>query len=101
MSKILNSAGKKEASIGEDGVVRSASGVKIGRVLMSRDVLNNSGEKVGHFAANGYVYNYDDNHIGTVHSDGRIYDYDNHYMGKVVGEHIESGGAALLLLVIE
>ena len=98
MSNILNSLGNKVATIGEDGMVHNLAGVKIGHISEDSHAYNNSGIRVGYFDSKGYVYK-GTNHIGTIHSDGKIYDYNNHYLGKVVGDHIESGGAALLLLV--
>lgn len=99
MSNILDASGNKIATIGEDGKVRNTGGIVIGHVAgSSGEVYNNMAEKVGSFRANGYVYKAG-SHIGTVHSDGRVYDWQNHCVGKVVGDHIESGGAALLLLV--
>ena len=98
MGDILDISGHKMATIGEDGKIHNVSGIVLGHVAANGDVYNNMGYKVGHFAADGYVYK-GVSHIGTVHSDGRVYDYNNSYIGKVVGEHIESGGAALLLLI--
>ncbi len=98
MGNILDISGHKMATIREDGKVRNTAGVIMGHVSDSGEVYNNMAEKVGSFRANGYVYKAG-SHIGTVHSDGRVYDYENRCVGKVVGDHIESGGAALLLLV--
>ncbi len=97
MSDILNASGQKMATIGEDNKVRNLQGVVIGLVLNNGDV-HSSGRKIGSVDGRGYVYEGGD-HIGTVHSDGRVFDYENHYVGKVTGEHTQSGGAALLLLV--
>ena len=98
MSNILDSAGHKLATIGQDGIVYNVLGVKLGRVLDNGDVHNNSGVKIGSYRGDGYVFEAG-NHIGTIHSDGRIYDYETDYIGKVAGDHMQSGGAALLLLV--
>ena len=98
MSDILDASDHKIATIGEDGIVRNLSGANIGHVLANGQVYNNQNNKVGYYKPNGYVYK-GTSHIGTIHSDGRVYDYENHYLGKVAGDHEESGGAALLLLV--
>ena len=99
MANILDSSGHKLATIDDDGIVKNIQNVKVGKVLFNGDVHDNSGRKIGYFQENGYIYDEETKHIGTVHADGRIYDYEAHYIGKVVGGHIESGGAALLLLV--
>ncbi len=98
MSDILDISGQKMATIGEDGRVRNTANVIIGYVSSDSEVHNASGSVVGNFGANGYVYKAG-SHIGTVHGDGQVFDYENRCIGKVVGDHIESGGAALLLLV--
>src|SRR5258706_897788 len=98
MADILNLSGEKLVTMGEDNKVRNGMGVIIGSVLNDGDVYNNMGRKVGNVDGKGYVYEAG-SHIGTVHGDGRVFDYENHCVGKVVGGHIESGGAALLLLV--
>ena len=98
MGDILNASNHKMATIGEDGKVRNTGGIVIGRVADDARAYNNTGVAVGYYDSNGYVYK-GGSHIGTVRSDGKVYDYEDHYIGKVVGDHIESGGAALLLLV--
>jgi hypothetical protein len=99
MADILDVAGHKLATIGEDGRVRNLENVIIGSVDDTGQVYNNMATVVGNFGANGYVYKAG-SHFGTVHGDGRVYDYENRWIGKVVGDHIESGGAALLLLIL-
>jgi len=99
MSNILDSSGHKLATIDDDGIVKNIKSIKVGKVLFNGDVHDNSGRKIGYFEENGYIYDEEARHIGIVHADGRIYDYEAHYIGKVVGEHIESGAAALLLLI--
>jgi hypothetical protein len=54
--------------------------------------------KVGHYDSAGFIYE-GTRHIATIKADGRVYDYEDHYIGKVAGDHIESGCAALILLV--
>lgn len=100
MSNILDSAGHKLGTIDDDGIVRNTANVKIGKVIASNgDVHDNGGRKIGYFEANGYVYDEETQRRGAVHADGRIYDYEGHYIGKVVGDNMQSGGAALLLLI--
>ena len=98
MGDILDVSGHKMATIGEDNKVRDLQNVIIGSVLNNGEVFDIKGQKLGHVDGRGYVYEAG-NHIGTVNSDGRVYDYENHWVGKISGGHIESGGAALLLLV--
>ncbi len=99
MADILNESGQKVATMSEDNKVRNLQAVVIGSVLNNGDVYSSMGQKIGHVDGRGYVYE-GENHIGTVHNDGTVYDYSNHRVGKVIGGHIESGGAALLLLVM-
>ena len=98
MSDILDVSGHKIATIGENGKVHNTANVVMGHVAADGQVYNNVNALVGNFGAQGFVYK-QGNHIGTVHPDGGVYDYENHLVGKVVGDHIESGGAALLLLI--
>jgi hypothetical protein len=98
MGEIYNAANQKVATIGDDGKVRSITGNLLGEVIQNGDVYNNTSSHIGSIESNGYVYQ-GATHIGTVHPDGRVFDAENHYAGKVVGAHMESGGAALLLLV--
>ncbi len=98
MSNILDASGHKIATIGEDGKVRNAGGVVLGHVSNDDHVFNTVGIKIGYVDSKGYVYR-GGSHVGTVHGDGRVYDYEEHYLGKIIGDHIESGGAALLLLI--
>ncbi len=99
MGDILNMSGQKMAVIGEDGKVRNISGAILGYVSQNSQVHNERGDMVGSFGTNGYVYK-GGTRIGTIHNDGRVFDAENRCVGKVVGDHMESGGAALLLLVI-
>lgn len=99
MVNILNASGHKIATIDDDGIVRGLMSVKMGRVSFNGDVYDNTGKKVGYFQENGYVYDEETRRVGIVRNDGRVYDYENHYIGKTAGGRIESGGAALLLLV--
>lgn len=98
MSDILDAAGHKLATIGEDGHVRNMMGAVIGRVDESGKVYNGMETQVGSFRSDGGIYKVG-TQVGAVHPDGRVFDWQNHYIGKIVGDHIESGGAALLLLV--
>lgn len=99
MSDIQDASGHKMATIGEDGKVRNSMNVVIGYVTDDHHVHSATGQEVGSFDASGLVYKAG-SHIGTVKDDGRVYDYENRCIGRVAGDHIESGGAALLLLVI-
>ncbi len=99
MGDIFDAAGHKLATIGEDGRVRNTAGVLLGSVANNNEVYNSKASVVGNFAGNGYVYK-GGSHIGTVHGDGQVFDFENRCVGKVVGDHMESGGAALLLLVM-
>ncbi len=97
MADIQDASGQKLGSIGEDNKVRNLEGAVIGSVSSDGQVYS-IGQEIGHVDGRGYVYE-GATHVGTVHPDGRVFDAENHPVGKIVGDHIESGGAALLLLV--
>jgi len=97
MSDILNALNQKIGVMGEDNKVRNAQNVVIGSVLNNGDVWNLE-RKIGNVDGRGYVYE-GGTHIGTVTNDGMVRDYNNHPVGKVKGSHLQSGGAALLLLL--
>ncbi|OGZ66664.1 MAG: hypothetical protein A3C50_02140 [Candidatus Staskawiczbacteria bacterium RIFCSPHIGHO2_02_FULL_43_16] len=99
MSDILDIDGYKIGSISEDGKVHNKKGYAIGRVSIDGNVFNASGGKVGTFKPDGHVYKMGE-YVGDVKTDGKVYDNDEDYVGRVKGEHIISGGAALLLLII-
>ena len=98
MSDILDASGHKMATIGQDGVVYNLAHVRLGHVDDIGNVYDDKAVKVGNYDGSGFVYEAG-RHIGTIHSDGTVYNYENHCVGKVMGDHLESGGAALLLLV--
>ena len=98
MGDILDASGHKIATIGQDWIVYNTMMVNLGHVQDNGDVYDNMGTKIGGYDGKGYVYEAG-KHIGTVHSDGKVYDYENDLIGSVIGNHIQSGGAALLLLV--
>lgn len=98
MGDIYDASGHKMAKIGQDGIVYNTAGVRLGKVLDNGEVHNSNGIKIGRYDGNGYVYE-GVNRIGALRENGKVYDYDDHYVGKVIGDHEESGGAALLLLV--
>ena len=98
MSNIFNSAGHKMAVIGDDKRIRNLTGTVLGYITDDDDIHDSSGSKVGYFEANGYVFEGTER-VGIVRGDGRTYDEENHYVGKTVGDHIQAGGAALLLLI--
>ena len=97
MADILDASGDKVATMGEDNKVRNLQGVVIGSVSNTGEVWS-IGRKIGTVDGEGRVYEVG-RCIGDVRGDGTVYDSTNHYMGKVEGGHIQSGGAALLLLV--
>ena len=98
MRDILDIAGHKVATIGEDGKIHSTSGVELGHMGAESHILNKEGVAVGYFDASGHVYR-DTSYMGSIYLDGNVYDQGNNHVGKVVGDHMESGGAALLLLI--
>jgi len=98
MGDILDEAGHKVAKIGQDGIVKNVTGIKMGTVKDNGDVLNKVGQKIGSYDGSGNVYEAG-RKIGSVHSDGKVFDYELDCIGSVKGDHIISGGAALLLLV--
>ena len=97
MADIFNAAGQKMATMNDDNKVRDLQGKVIGSVLNNGDVYNIS-RKIGYIDDEGDVYEAG-SRVGEVRPDGRVFDYEEKYVGKIVGGHIESGGAALLLLV--
>ncbi len=99
MGDILDASGHKLATLGEDKKVRDLHSVVIGHVEQENHLYDNMEKSAGRFDNQGYVYDAMNNMMGKVHADGKVYDQRNIYVGKVVGDHIESGGAALLLLV--
>lgn len=98
MNNILDATNNKIATIDEQGKVHSLQGTIIGHVNADGSVWSDEGERVGHFDTQGKVFDAGV-HVGTVHNDGKVYDINNHYIGKTEGGHLESGGAALLLLI--
>lgn len=98
MGDIYDESGHKMATIGQDGIVYNLTRVKLGRVDENGDVFDIANRKIGSFEGNGYVYE-GTRHIGTVYGDGRVCDYELDIIGNIKGDHIQSGGAALLLLV--
>ena len=99
MSNIIDEKGHKVATIGEDMVVHNLAGDNIGHVTDTNEVFNRENSKVGHFQeSDGYVFNYNNDHIGTIRA-GKAWDLQDHWVGGVQGDHVYSGGAALLLLV--
>jgi hypothetical protein len=99
MGDIFDAAGHKLATLGEDKKVRNLHTVIIGHIEQENHLYNNMERLAGRFDNQGYVYDARNMVMGKVHADGKVYDQRNIYVGKVVGDHIESGGAALLLLV--
>ncbi len=98
MNNILDATGYKIGSIDEQGNVHDVNGRVLGRVSSDCHVFSDEGEKVGYFDTQGHIYDAG-KHVATVHNDGKVYDNENHYLGKTEGGHLESGGAALVLLI--
>lgn len=97
MSEIFNSANQKIGYMEENNHVRNAKGVVVGSVLNNGDVYNTA-SKIGKVDGRGFIWE-GGRHAGTVFPDGVVRDYSNQIVGRVVGGHIYSGGAALLLLL--
>lgn len=98
MNNILDGANHVVGSIDELGKVHDVHGKVLGHVTSDGHVFSDEGEKVGYFDTKGYIYDVTI-HVATVHGDGRVFDQQNHYLGKTEGGHLESGGAALVLLI--
>lgn len=97
MGDILDEAGHKLGSLGQDGYVYTLDRRKIGRVLDNGDVQDTAFHKIGSYDGSGRVFE-QTRQIGTVKGDGKVYDHENDMVGKVQGDHMIGGGAALLLL---
>jgi hypothetical protein len=98
MGNIFNTNNQKLAVIRDDGTIWSTSGSKFGHISADH-IYDKEGNKAGYMDANGHVFNVSGSHIGTVQNTGGVHDIEGHHVGKVVGDHMEMGGAALLLLV--
>ena len=73
--------------------------LKSAGLILQTMFMITQGHKIGYFDNSGYIYDEDGRRGGLVKGDGRVYDFENHYAGKIVGAHIQSGAAALLLLI--
>ena len=99
MAKLLDESNRPVGTIDDDGIVRNNTNTQWGRVdLYYRSVHDKANAKVGYYDVNGHIFDENGSPKGSVDNNGIVKDYNTTIIGKVEGGHIDSGGAALLLL---
>jgi len=98
MSNILNASRQKVATLEENGEVRNMENTIIGYVHPDGNVYDEKMDHIGDFRPDGNIYR-GATHIGMIKA-GKAYNVNGQYEGEVAGDHIESGCAALLLLIV-
>jgi sporulation protein YlmC with PRC-barrel domain len=97
MASIYKSGHNVIGRIESNGYVYDQGGEYMGKVV-DGDVYDKSGEYVGKVDASGAVYDFSGEFVGKVADDGTVFDADDNEIGESESPHMQSGGAALLLL---